>query len=159
VLDRTYYRNEYIFWRPATSTEFIDSEQATYRCFYPASYGLRRTLREIIDSFGLRLPFENLRRDLRGAVRSLRRHFSHEERASNFRVEVLSSLFYRNKAAYIVGRIVNGSSEYPFAVSLRHAVEGQSLYVDALLLRPEHIGTLFSLGRAYFMVDMDVPSD
>jgi isocitrate dehydrogenase kinase/phosphatase len=30
--------------------------------------------------------------------------------------------------------------------------------VDALLVKPEHLAALFSLSRAYFMVDMDVPS-
>jgi isocitrate dehydrogenase kinase/phosphatase len=159
VLDRTYYRNEYIFWRPAVSTEFIDAEQPTYRCFYPAAHGLRRTLRAIVESFELKLPFEDLGRDLRNVVRALRAHFGgKEERAPNFHVQVLSSLFYRNKGAYIVGRIINGHLEHPFAVPVRHAVEGKSLALDALLLKPEHIGTLFSLARAYFMVDMDVPS-
>ena len=52
VLDRTYYRNEYIFWRPAVSTEFVDGEQPTYRCFYPAEMGFRRTLSAIVESFG-----------------------------------------------------------------------------------------------------------
>ena len=157
-LDRTYYRNEYIFLRPSTSTEFIDADQPTYRCFYPEPYKLRRTLRAIIDSFELALPFANLARDLRYVVRALRHHFLIEERAANFHVQVLSSLFYRNKGAYVVGRIINGNSEYPFAVAVRHAVDGEQLCLDALLLKPEHIGTLFSLGRSYFMVDMRVPS-
>ena len=32
------------------------------------------------------------------------------------------------------------------------------MYVDALLLKPENIGRVFSLARSYFMVDMEVPS-
>ncbi|HEX4459449.1 MAG TPA: isocitrate dehydrogenase kinase/phosphatase AceK regulatory subunit, partial [Polyangia bacterium] len=82
VLDRTHYRNEYIFWRPAVSTELIDAEQETYRCYYPEPHKLRTTLTAIIDSFGLQLPFENLARDLRFVVRALRNHFAREERAA-----------------------------------------------------------------------------
>ena len=36
--------------------------------------------------------------------------------------------------------------------------ENGAIYVDALLLKPENIGRVFSLARAYFMVDMEVPS-
>ena len=159
VLDRSYYRNDYIFWRPAVATEFIDGERPTYRCWYPDSHHLRGTMREILASFGLQLPFENLTRDLGCVLRALRAHFGElQERSPNFQVQILSSLFYRNKGAYVVGRIINGNLAQPFAVPIRHARDGQALRLDALLLEPEQIGALFSLARAYFMVDMDVPS-
>lgn len=159
VLDRTYYRNDYIFWRPAVSTEFIEGDTPTYRCWYPASQGLRGTLEAIVRSFGLKVPFQDLRRDLRCVVRALRAHLTARwERQPNFQVQVHSSLFFRNKGAYIVGRILNGTMEQPFAVPIRHAADGRALVLDALLLESQHLGTLFSLARAYFMVDMDVPS-
>ena len=159
VLERTYYKNENIFWRPAVSTEFIEGDKPTYRCYYPAVQGLRSALRAIVDDFGLRLPFEDLRRDLRYLLRALRAQIPRGyRRQPNFQVQVLSSLFYRNKGAYLVGRILNGNQEQPFAVSLRHTAKGGALYLDAMLLDTEHISSLFSLARAYFMVDMDVPS-
>ena len=70
---------------------------------------------------------------------------------------VLGSAFYRNKAAYVVGKIVNGNDEQPFAVAVVHDEE-QRLAIDAVLLEPANIDILFSLSRAYFMVDMEVPS-
>ena len=72
-------------------------------------------------------------------------------------MQVLSSLFFRNRTAYIVGRIVNGFQVYPFVVPLKHDASGR-LYVDALLMDPEQIALLFSANRAYFLVDMEVPS-
>jgi isocitrate dehydrogenase kinase/phosphatase len=45
----------------------------------------------------------------------------------------------------------------PFVVPLLKAEDG-SIYADALLLKPENIGRVFSLARAYFMVDAEVPS-
>jgi isocitrate dehydrogenase kinase/phosphatase len=33
---------------------------------------------------------------------------------------VLSGLFYRNKGAYIVGKIINGFTEEPFALPVLH---------------------------------------
>jgi len=70
---------------------------------------------------------------------------------------VLSSAFYRNKAAYVVGKVVNGNREQPFAIAVVHDDE-QRLALDAVLLDSAAIDILFSLSRAYFMVDMQVPS-
>jgi isocitrate dehydrogenase kinase/phosphatase len=91
-------------------------------------------------------------------VRAIREHFPGKwELHANFQIQVLTSLFFRNKAAYIVGRAINGDQEVPFVVPLLKADDG-SIYVDSLLLRAENIGRVFSLARAYFMVDMEVPS-
>ena len=159
VLDRTYYRNEYIFWRPAVSAEYLDADQPTYRCFYPATQGFRRTLRAIIESFELAVPFEDLQRDLRHVVHALRADFPvRRVQQPNFQVQVLSSLFFRNTAAYIVGRVINGNDAHPFTVSIRHGAGGGALCLDAILLTSAQIGRLFSLARAYLTVDMDVPS-
>lgn len=159
VLDRTYYRNEYIFWRPAVSTEFVDTDQLTYRCFYPATNGLRRTVRALLESFGFGVPFEDLQRDLRLIVRTVRRDFAGSRtRQPNFHVQVLATPFYRNQSAFLVGRIINGNDEHPFTIALRHSPRGRGLCVDALLLTSAQVGRLFNLSRAYFTVDMDVPS-
>ena len=160
VLDRTYYRNEYIFWRQAVATEFIEADDVTWRCWYPDARNLLTTFRALARSLGLSLPFENLRRDLRKVMIALREHLpGRRERQLNFQVQVLSSLFFRDMGAYVVGRLLNGNQQTPFVACLRHASSGRGLYVDALLVKPEHLAGLFSLSRAYFIVDMDVPSE
>lgn len=159
VLKRTYYRNDYIFWRPAVSSEFIEGDQPAYRCYHPATQGFRRTLQAIVADAGLRVPFEDLARDLRCVVRALRAAFSApQERHANLQVQVLSSLFFRGEAAYLVGRIINGDREHPFAVPIRHGSGDGPLVLDALLIGSARLDVLFSLARSYFMVEMDVPS-
>lgn len=158
VLDRRYYRNDYIFRRPAISTEHLDGVEPTYRCYYPAGTDLRRTFREAIDAFGIKLPFADLDRDVEYMGRAIDEHFPAKwERRPNFQVHVLRSLFFRNKGAYAVGRVVNGSSTTPFIVPLLQDDEGK-VYVDTILLDGKDIGRVFSLGRAYFFTDMEVPS-
>jgi isocitrate dehydrogenase kinase/phosphatase len=49
------------------------------------------------------------------------------------------------------------TAEYPFAIPVLHDENGK-LYLDTILLDAWRIGLLFSLSRAYFMVDMEVPS-
>jgi isocitrate dehydrogenase kinase/phosphatase len=160
LLDRTYYNNDYIFWRPQASTDLIESVQPTYRYYYPATQGLRATLRRIIADLGLTSPWENLDRDLAAALKAFRAALPRPiEVTETLQVQVLSSLFFRNKGAYLVGRVLlNGvEQQLPFAAPILKNGRG-ALYLDAVLLRREELGTLFSLARAYFMVDMEVPS-
>jgi isocitrate dehydrogenase kinase/phosphatase len=70
---------------------------------------------------------------------------------------VLSSAFYRNKAAFVIGRVVNGHEETPFVIPVLHDADDR-LVLDTVILDPDEISILFSLSRAYFMADMDVPS-
>jgi len=158
VLHRRYYHNDFIFWRPAVATEHLEGESPTYRCFYPLKQGLRGTLREIATSFKLANPWENLQRDLLCVVRALRMHFPRPVRVRpDLQIQVLGSLFFRNKGAYIVGRIINAQRELPFAVPILQNERGE-LYLDALLLGESQLLVLFSFARAYFFVDMEVPA-
>jgi len=158
VLHRRYYRNEFIFWRPAVATEHLEGEAPTYRCYYPLRKGLRATLAEIATSFELGNRFEDLGRDLRSLVHALRRHFPRPARARpSLQIQVLSALFFRNKAAYIVGKVINGHREYPFAVPILQN-EKRELFLDALLFDADELQILFSFARAYFLVDMEVPA-
>jgi isocitrate dehydrogenase kinase/phosphatase len=158
VLHRRYYRNNFIFWRPAVATEHLEGEAPTYRCFYPVRDGLRATLRTILSGFGLANPWENRHRDLRRALRALRRLFPRPARAeADLQVQVLNSLFFRNKGAYLIGRLVNGGREVPFAVPILQNERGE-LYLDALLAGEDQLLVLFSFARAYFFVDMEVPA-
>jgi len=158
VLHRRYYRNEFIFWRPAVATEHLEGDEPAYRSYYPHRKGLRRTLHAIVRGFGLARPWEDLPRDLRNILRALRARFPRPARARpSLQIQVLGSLFFRNKAAYAVGRIVNGSEEVPFALPILQNEKGE-LYLDALLMDADQLLVLFSFARAYFFVDMEVPA-
>ncbi len=158
VLARTYYTNQHIFWRPAVSTEHIESLRPTYRVYYPAEHGLRATLKSMFLDTQLICPWEDLERDLHAVLHLVRELLPKpREVTPSLQVHVLSSLFFRNRSAYLVGRLDTGATEIPFAVPIRKNAAG-ALYVDAVLAGQEQMGTLFSLARAYFMVDMEVPS-
>jgi len=158
VLHRDYYKSEYIFWRPAISTEHLEGSSPTYRSYYPGSDGLRRSLLELLTHFELAKPFENLRRDVRCLEQEILRNRSATWKAQpNFQIQVLDSLFFRNKGAHIVGRVINGESVQPFVIPLLQTDQGE-VYADTLLLRQKEVAILFSFSRTYFLVDMEVPS-
>jgi isocitrate dehydrogenase kinase/phosphatase len=158
ILHRTYFHNRCLFVRPAMSTEHIDADPPSYRSYYPRQHGLRQALIDVVLDFRLEPRFADFRRDLRHLLRAFRSRFPRPfVLESNHQLQVLSSLFFRNRTAYVVGRIVNGYQVYPFVVPIKHDAGGR-LYVDALLMDPEQIALLFSANRAYFLVDMEVPS-
>ena len=158
VLHRRHYHNEFIFWRPAVATEHLEGETPSYACYYPLVDGLRQSLRKIASSFDLKNSWENPRRDLRNIVHALRQHFPRPARAHpDLQVQVLRSLFFRNKGAYVIGRIVNGHQEVPFAVPILQNERGE-LYADTLLMGEDQLLVLFSFARAYFFVEMEAPA-
>jgi len=159
LFHRRYYNNEHIFVRPGLSTEYLEDEQdATYHCLYPTRQGLSRSLRQILLRADPPLPWEDLNRDVRRlALRVRETLLPRLELLQHFQLRVLNALFYRNKAAYIIGMGVNGDQVIPFAIPLLNNGNGQ-LFVDTLVSAPDHITSLFSFARSYFMVDTRTPS-
>jgi isocitrate dehydrogenase kinase/phosphatase len=161
ILHRSYFRNDFIFVRPAISTEYIENDEPaslpTYRAYYPTRDTLHDTLLRIVTNFQLRNEFEDLGRDVDHVLAALRAHTGEVRLRTNYQIQVLSSLFFRNKGAYIVGKIVNGFSETPFALPILHT-SSKRLVIDTALFGEDDLLMLFSFARAYFMVEMEVPS-
>ena len=161
ILHRNYFQNDFIFVRPAISTEYMETEdpraKTTYRAFYPGDGRLEDTVRALLESFELRCRFEDIGRDAGYVAAAMRRELGADKPRSNFQVQVLTSAFFRNKGAYLVGKIINGFKELPFALPIVHRQPG-TVFVDAALFGEEDLLILFSFSRAYFMVDMEIPS-
>ncbi len=161
ILHRTHFHNDFIFVRPAVSTEYIENDEPSARPTYIAYYPSRETMGDavmaVIRHFDLHCPFENLVRDAGYVLEAMRSRLEQAKLRANFQIQVLSSLFYRNKGAYVVGKIINGFNEVPFALPILHNPKGQ-LVIDAALFGEDDLLILFSFARAYFMVDMEIPS-
>ncbi|WP_079418240.1 bifunctional isocitrate dehydrogenase kinase/phosphatase [Thiomonas intermedia] len=163
ILRREHFNNEFLFVRPAVSTEYIENEEPaakpTFRVYYPHTHeALHGCLRRAIENFQLALPFDDLDRDVTQVIAAVRRRFGNDVRLrANFQIQMLDSLFFRNKGAYAVGKVINGFTEFPLALPILHNERGQ-LYIDTVLLSEDDLLLLFSFARAYFMVDMEIPS-
>ena len=158
VLHRNYYNNENIFWRPAISTEHLHGSSPSYHSYYPPSLGLRRCLLKTVTGFALSNRFQDLRRDIRRLEKAILEHQGKGWKAQpNYQIQVLDTLFFRSKAAYIVCRIINGDRTQALVIPLLQDIKRQ-IYVDTALMRRKDVTIVFSFSRAYFMVDMEVPS-
>ncbi|MDO8459028.1 MAG: bifunctional isocitrate dehydrogenase kinase/phosphatase, partial [Burkholderiaceae bacterium] len=169
ILHRSYFQNDFIFVRPAVSTEYIENAEPaarpTYRSYYPKPDNMGEAIETMVRDFDLRCTFEDLTRDVACVVHALHERMKDVKLRANFQIQVLSGLFFRNKGAYIVGKIINGFNELPFSLPLLHVESDQEtvpevnqLVIDAALFGEDDLLVLFSFARAYFMVDMEVPS-
>lgn len=159
MFHRAYFNNNNIFVRSAVSTEYIESDTPAYHVYYPAKLGLRTTIIKTIEQARLTLPFEDLPGDVRQITRRLRQWMSQQawRMQLNFQFQALNTTFFRGKAAYIVGKVVNGASALPFALAILNNERG-GLYVDALLLGETSVSQLFEFSYVYFMAEHPVPS-
>ena len=73
-------------------------------------------------------------------------------------VELFSSVLYRNKGAYLVGRIYTRDEQWPLVIPLLHR-EGRGIQIDALITDEADVSIIFSFTRSYFMVDVPVPAE
>jgi len=162
ILHRTHFHNDFIFVRPAVSTEYIENGESearpTYRAYYPTSSSMRDVLAQMVKDFDLRRTFEDLSRDAGLVADAMNAALGDVKLRANFQFQVLTSLFFRNKGAYIVGKLINGFNEFPFALPILHVDNGDKLAIDAALFGEDDLLMLFSFARAYFMVDMEIPS-
>jgi len=161
LLHRSYFRNDFIFVRPAVATDYLDSDPPSYRAYYPRQDGLRGSLRQVFVDMGLACPFIDIDRDLVLVERDLRASVQldgpESDWPSDCQVHVLRTLFFRNKGAYLIGRFIADGELMPFAIPILQDSR-RRLYLDTVLMGSERIDGLFNFSRAYFMVDMEVPS-
>ncbi len=159
LFHRRYYNNSHIFVRASVSREYLEGDTPIYCSYYPASDGLRKAIYSILSDLEFKLPFEDLKRDVWNILRHLAKVLPRSKRvvSLNYRIDVLNSLFFRNKAAYLIGRVINGYQTTPFIVPILNNETG-GLYVDALILDTVDLDAVFGFSRAYFMVKTPVPS-
>ncbi len=158
LLDRAYFKNEYLFVRPAISTDYLDARIPSYKVYYPLEDGIRKTLLKITKDLGFNCPWENVYLDIKELLKRVFRTFEKPFRITpDLQIHILRSVFYRNKAAYVIGRIIIDGDPVGFAVPVLRNKIGQ-VFLDTIVTDKEQISLLFSFSRAYFMVDMEVPS-
>jgi isocitrate dehydrogenase kinase/phosphatase len=77
-----------------------------------------------------------------------------EDRA--LELEIISKPFFRNKGAYLFGRLMIDAHVFPLAIALCNDRE-RGVYVDAVLWGESRLSVIFSFTRSYFMVDLASP--
>jgi isocitrate dehydrogenase kinase/phosphatase len=156
---RKYYHNQNIFVESTLNLQHLPAPiSSVYQSYFPAQEGLKQSIRQIVADFAFNTAFIHLERDIRYIVKSFIQQSLHGRYpVHQIRFDMLKSVFFRNKAAYIIGRVVTPDGQQPFIIPLLHQ-QGAGLYLDTLLTEPQHMSIIFGFSRAYFMVQCPVPS-
>ncbi|MEL6732525.1 MAG: bifunctional isocitrate dehydrogenase kinase/phosphatase [Bacteroidota bacterium] len=128
-----------------------------YRTYW-FSEDIKQTFSQILHDYQLAVPFENLDRDLMAIEARFKQEvLNHAQTTEHVRIETLKSIFYRNKGAYIVGRIHINGQHTPLIIPLLHEENG--LKVDTLMCTEDELSIIFSFTRSYFLVEVAIPSE
>ncbi len=120
---------------------------------YPRQAATQDLIATLLRDYPFAVPFRDLEGDARLAATELDAYLSAGNDAGPLEsVEMLKSVFFRGKGAYLVGRIRRGTSFSPFILPLLHGDSG--VYVDAVLLSPHDASIVFSFTRSYFHVEV-----
>ena len=116
-------------------------------------------LESVLNEAPLGIAFEHQGRDVTLGAEMLLATLPEVVRdAPDAAFEMLRSVFYRNKGAYLVGRIEGGGQTLPLVLPVLHT-ERDGVYLDTVIIEPEEVSIIFSFTRAYFQVEIEVPSE
>lgn len=116
----------------------------------------REVLRQILCGCGWRVPYADLDGDAALAAAAMEAGLREVGWTGGpFAVEMLLAPFYRNKAAYLVGRVHANGQCLPLVMPLLHGERG--ITVDAVLLTHDEASIVFGFSWSYFFVDAPHP--
>ncbi len=148
--------------------EFIDfhrrvlntnPQEPIYKRFYLGSDNLETIWTRILRSYNFSFKFKHPELDIERVANAIRtkvlEHFGRLEEVDQ--LDMIRSVFYRNKGAYLVGKITKGNVQIPIVLPLIHSDDG--VVIDGVLFSKNDISIVFSFSRSYFLVDSESPVD
>ncbi|WP_454878905.1 bifunctional isocitrate dehydrogenase kinase/phosphatase [Serratia inhibens] len=123
---------------------------------FTASGDVPAMLHTLLSDLPLRLPWENLPRDIHYITLALQQSFSAQQLAGAT-FQIANELFYRNKAAWLVGKLRVPDGVYPFLLPIHHSDSG-ALFIDTCLTSKAEASIVFGFARSYFMVYAPLPA-
>ncbi|HHL9321042.1 TPA: bifunctional isocitrate dehydrogenase kinase/phosphatase [Escherichia coli] len=123
--------------------------------FHP-DHGWESLLMRVISDLPLRLRWQNKSRDIHYIIRHLTETLGTDNLAESH-LQVANELFYRNKAAWLVGKLITPSGTLPFLLSIHQTDDGE-LFIDTCLTTTAEASIVFGFARSYFMVYAPLPA-
>ena len=123
--------------------------------FHP-DHGWESLLMRVISDLPLRLRWQNKSRDIHYIIRHLTETLGTDNLAESH-LQVANDLFYRNKAAWLVGKLITPSGTLPFLLPIHQTDDGE-LFIDTCLTTTAEASIVFGFARSYFMVYAPLPA-
>ena len=118
---------------------------------------LKLAAREILMDFAFAVPYQ----DAHYAIDYLSGHIEQRLQSLGWqdsveKIELIRSVFYQSKRAYLVGRTVTGRGVLPLVIALRNY---NGIGIDAVLQTADEVSILFGFSRTYMHVDLETVGD
>lgn len=124
---------------------------------YPGDLDLHTIFQKIMTDFDFGVPYYRREEDIEFLVKGVKEVIlSRYVPSSDTSIQVLKNVFYRNKAAYLIGRTYIGKKWMPFIIPFVHNEKG--VFADTLIFNPNIMSGIFSYTRSYFMAEIEVPA-
>lgn len=151
--------DRYLFVKPSRPQDDKPLRGYSIYVSYQVERGLVSLVSRILDDFAFSVPWENKKRDTANIVHAIQEYImpNFTGDLADVRIDILESIFYRNKGAYLVGRVVHKGQIIPLVLPFLHN-ENNGIYVDTVIFEPDDVSIIFSFTRSYFMVDAPIPS-
>jgi isocitrate dehydrogenase kinase/phosphatase len=115
-------------------------------------------IRTIIDDHRFSAHYEDLERDIDLVASEIELLLWPTLRnGKRYSMEILKPCFYRNKVAYIVGRILVEGKALPLIIPFYNDESG--VHIDSVLMDEADANNIFGFSYSYFHVEVNVPSD
>lgn len=102
---------------------------------YPAQVELHDAFTKILEEFDFGVPYYQKEKDINFLVESVKKVILSRYKATKeTTTQVLRDVFYRNKAAYLIGRTYLGNKWMPFIIPFLHNEKG--IFADTLIFDP-----------------------
>ncbi len=139
------------------------------RLSYTASASLRTLFRSILDDAGFAVAYWDPERCATRIALAVAAQLAHWGEQPVRAVELLTTVFYRERRAYLVGRVFGEAQFSPIAIALKNeeaddlknADQGRSggIRADAVLTQRDDVAALFGYTRSYFQADLETVGD
>jgi len=113
-------------------------------------------LARLFSAYSFTVPYENIERDTLLVAGEIKRKVTEETIEG---LEVAVPLFFRNKAAYLVGQLITTQGRIPFILPFLNDAKRNGVTIDAVLLTEDDASIVFSFTRSYFSADTDRPRE
>jgi isocitrate dehydrogenase kinase/phosphatase len=112
-------------------------------------------VREVLDAYPWSVPYAQLARDAEQVAALIRDRLAEHPDTGPVTIDMLRPVFFRNKGAYLVGRVLRGDLMVPLVLPLIHAERG--IVVDAVLMSEDEASVVFGFSWSYFRVEATRP--
>ena len=137
------------------AAQVLDPSQL--RRYWPKA-DLTQCLQQMLSDYAFDIAYQHLDEDIARLEKCLRAQLPDwvcKDRA--LCIELYRHVLYRNKGAYVVGRLFTPDEQWPLVIAFVHP-EQQGIVVDTLITDEAEVSIIFSFTRSYFMTQIEVPS-